>query len=679
MMTEAGKVQAASWNFGAYDLALEHANQAVETPDPIAQWLQNTMYATYQKEFWQQVPELFTKKMDELNPGPTSDEVIADPKKAVFTYLRGYCNRCHVSGSGMQQAGDYRGKGCSACHVPYSITGQYYGHDATLAQTPASQASDKSASPRRPSYPALHTIHSTAQHIVQFAGKKYSGIPVSTCNACHYHSSCIGTTYQGLIESPYPTTWDAKGQPPSPLHGRYYMPLAKDVHYAKGMLCQDCHTTLDVHGTGTLARNMPGAVEIECQDCHGTPTQYPWELPLGVGDEYERALSQTPRGLAQEMPPYLLPQTEVQEGYLLSARGNPLANGVKKGNKAIFQLANGTKQELKLLKSRFKAGALSRTAEIAMVQITKHIERLECYACHSNWAPQFYGRNIQIQFGEEYQTPDWVTEPETPTYQFDQLSLPRPNLPAKIIETLSYVRWEDPILVRNAEARIGPGIPNTQASITILSKGQTVWHQKILRFDLSNAPVIGMIATFPHTTQKKARSCQSCHSNPKTIGYGIDEGLIFGDLSQDFFAELSNTQDQPMFSQTPQVNKIPGMFYDWSQLIGTNGKPLQTVSRQTRFCSPLTIAEQQHIQRQGVCTACHQELPDYSIGAAALQKIGKAINMLPTTDAEHSALLQKSLLLTAWVQILGIFLGIAFTIAVAYLWIQRKKKKAKKS
>ena len=33
--------------------------------------------------------------------------------------------------------------------------------------------------------------------------------------------------------------------------------------------------------SGTLAQ-----VEIECSDCHGTPKRYPWELPLGVGEEH---------------------------------------------------------------------------------------------------------------------------------------------------------------------------------------------------------------------------------------------------------------------------------------------------------------------------------------------------------------------------------------------------------
>ena len=47
------------------------------------------------------------------------------------------------------------------------------------------------------------------------------------------------------------------------------------------MLCQDCHTSIDVHSDGNLVGTTLAPVEVECQDCHGTPDKYPWALPLG--------------------------------------------------------------------------------------------------------------------------------------------------------------------------------------------------------------------------------------------------------------------------------------------------------------------------------------------------------------------------------------------------------------
>jgi len=34
---------------------------------------------------------------------------------------------------------------------------------------------------------------------------------------------------------------------------KHYIAMEQDVHYQKGMICQDCHTSLDVHGDGFLA------------------------------------------------------------------------------------------------------------------------------------------------------------------------------------------------------------------------------------------------------------------------------------------------------------------------------------------------------------------------------------------------------------------------------------------
>lgn len=52
------------------------------------------------------------------------------------------------------------------------------------------------------------------------------------------------------------------------------------------MLCQDCHTTVDMHGDGNLPGTTLAQVEIECEDCHGTTGKFPWELPLGRGEEH---------------------------------------------------------------------------------------------------------------------------------------------------------------------------------------------------------------------------------------------------------------------------------------------------------------------------------------------------------------------------------------------------------
>ena len=57
-----------------------------------------------------------------------------------------------------------------------------------------------------------------------------------------------------------------------------------------------------MHGNGNITGTLLANVEIECSDCHGTATQYPWELPLGWGDEFGRDLTnEKPRGVTNAL------------------------------------------------------------------------------------------------------------------------------------------------------------------------------------------------------------------------------------------------------------------------------------------------------------------------------------------------------------------------------------------
>jgi hypothetical protein len=42
--------------------------------------------------------------------------------------------------------------------------------------------------------------------------------------------------------------------------------------------------------------------------------------------------------------------------------------------------------------------------------------------------------------------------------------------------------------------------------------------------DAGGTPGIEHAAVQPHTAGRLARSCESCHNNPKALGYGISGG-----------------------------------------------------------------------------------------------------------------------------------------------------------
>jgi len=86
------------------------------------------------------------KRLEALEPGafpdahstmpeaPTDLATLAEhPEQAAFTYQRTECQRCHLAVKGRQKRGDYRGMGCSACHIPYGNEGFYEGGDRTVS------------------------------------------------------------------------------------------------------------------------------------------------------------------------------------------------------------------------------------------------------------------------------------------------------------------------------------------------------------------------------------------------------------------------------------------------------------------------------------------------------------------------------------------------------------------
>ncbi|MEA3224443.1 MAG: hypothetical protein U9Q07_00715 [Planctomycetota bacterium] len=260
MMTEADKIQGATWAFGSLE-GYDHrwGNYDASNPAERQKSLVTEDYCAYMDRLRAAEPQVFPDKMTSLPRAPTDLSQIAEhPEQAVFTYLRGDCLRCHLAVKGRQERGDYRGMGCSACHIPYSNEGFYEGGDESIPRD-------------EPGHMLVHRIQATREAKVTVNDRQYSGIPVETCTSCHDRGKRIGVSFQGLMESAYMSPYTEGGGGQIGLHTKHYIAMKKDVHYRKGMFCQDCHTSVDVHGNGFLAGSNLAQVEIECADCHGTP------------------------------------------------------------------------------------------------------------------------------------------------------------------------------------------------------------------------------------------------------------------------------------------------------------------------------------------------------------------------------------------------------------------------
>ncbi|NIM51294.1 MAG: cytochrome C, partial [Gemmatimonadales bacterium] len=590
MNTEAGKIQGNLHTWGVaevQDYKVPWGNYAVADTDGPVPTVGTNAYKSYMAALIKAYPEQFPTKLDQL-PNPSVAEIEKNPALAGITYQRQQCQRCHVGVRGRERRGDYRGMGCSACHILYGNEGYYEGNDPTI---------DK----EKPGYLLKHRVYGTRE-----AG---GGIPVESCNSCHNRGKRIGVTYQGLMEFEYGSPYDASGNTQPPLHTKQYLFISDDLHHQLesrpgnprgGLLCQDCHTTVDMHGDGNIFGTTLAQVEIECTDCHGTPDRYPWELPLGYGEEFNRSLSSQARGLTNQ----LLAETqmatvyEAADGFLLTARGNPFGNVVKDGERVILHSATGNDFEIPVLKSLAEGDNWkSPAAAVAMASVEAHAEKLECYACHASWVPQCYGCHVQVNYGKDaegkpYSDTDWVASGSERTSDGQtsesRLGAPGRTSPGKVFETRSYLRWEEPVLGVNGEGRVTPLMPGCQVAYTVVGRdGQNVSLNRIARSEdearaigQSEAPLaIDMAPVQPHSAQRAARSCESCHNNPKALGYGIAGGVFQNRYAQPIVEDLMDQRTGEIIPKRHQVQipAIPDLKHDWSTIVDREGNQVQTV------------------------------------------------------------------------------------------------------
>ncbi len=578
MMSEQGTTQNILQSFGIKDNNETIANYNSKNPDDLHKRVGSDVYKKYMYELSTTEPQAFVSEVHEMSDAPTIKDIQKNPSLAVYTYLRQDKNK-HM-------------RGCSSCHIPYAKDGLYRGNDKKISN--------------KKGHLLTHKIQSSRNIKIQVDDINYSGIPVETCTTCHNSLKSIGTSYQGLIQPE--------------IGSKNYLHSQEDIHFKKGMLCQDCHTSNDLHGDGFLNGASAGAVEIECQDCHGTTKEYPWELPIGYSDEFNTTKTNNKaRGVAQDLAKYLKQSyiTDKKDGYILTARGNPFPKAVKSGNKIIIYLANGNDIELKPLKLLKESKKLSKDALLAMDTIESHTSKMECYTCHATWAPQSYGHKVTIDYSRGKKNIDYLAASHDKNGNIKKYMID-----GEITKKQSYFRWEEPTLIQNAEGRISPAIPGDKTSIEVIYKDE----KSVLKNYTFNTASI--IPIQPHTVGKKARDCESCHVSSKALGLGIDTSL----------------KD------------------NYSRFIDKNGTKLMRVGDNFKLTSPLNKAQVDKLDRRGACISCHKDIPEGNLAISVMSHISKMSGHKIDTK-EHADLLNILLDLGAWIQIV---LGIFITMAILY-------------
>ena len=620
MNTEAGKIQGNLHTWGldeVKDYKVPWGNYDIEDKDGSVPYGTTPEYARYMTNMVQMFPKQFPASLKKL-PSPTVEEIEKDPRLAGITYQRHECQRCHIGVRGREKRGDYRGMGCSACHILYSNDGYYEGED-------------KSINKDEPGHILKHRIA---------GNRKTGGIPVESCNSCHNRGKRIGVSFQGLMEFPYGSPFDAEGDIQPKLHTKRYLFISDDLHHqvdksregnpTGGLLCQDCHTSVDIHGDGNIHGTTMGQVEIECSDCHGTPEKYAWELPLGYGDDFGRDFSKgKPRGLADKV---LLTDQQFgypykkQDGFLISARGNPLGNVVKSGEDVIVHSATGNDFKVPVLKNlALKQAFKDVSAQIAMASVKTHVDKMECYGCHASWVPQCYGCHVKVDYslnkdGSKKSATDWVASGNArmKNGQTAESKLGSGGIksPGKISEKRSYLRWEDPVLGINGEGRVSPLMPGCQISYTVIGSDGKMLVQNHIADNPGEAKAVGqdhtplaidMAPVQPHTAQRQARTCENCHISHKTAGLGLGNGTFGRKQNVDIVEDLIDAKTGKVIPKrySIQIPAIPKLDFDWSQIVTREGKQLATVGTHWPMSRAFNKKELDGFLRAGTCMGCH--------------------------------------------------------------------------
>ncbi len=678
MNTDAGKMKSIMWSFGIGTENKDHiyGDHDIDDPDGSKPRFGTTVYKNYMKRMASAFPGQYPSELKKI-PEVDLQKLASMPQQAAYTYLRN-CNACHLSNKGFQDRGHFRGMGCAACHTLYGVEGHYEGNDPSIPKNEAGHL-------------LVHGMQGTRKSPIELHGKKLSGIQVSTCAACHAAGRRIGHAYQGLMalgHSDHRGPFNEQGESQLTNGGYVFKYIRNDAHHrmdkngksVTGLLCQDCHTTNSMHGNGNIGSTTLATVEIECSDCHGTPQLYPWELPVGYGDEFGQSRASAPRGTEEKT----LPVNEKfgmvyakADGYLLSARGNPLGNVVRIGNKVLVHSETGHNFEVPVLKNisqenRWHHPVKARTA---MVAVPAHMEKLECYACHSTWAAQYYGYKYVIDYTKD--SADWLDSPEKiytngTTADYNNKLVMQRGAPTNW--DYSHIRWENPPLGINGEGRVTPLVGVIQTISTVLAPdGKTIIWNDVAKTK-AGYDAMELAPLQPHTASRESRDCFHCHGNTTAMGYGIDNGIYDSDPAIPRYADVTDVNGRIVSTYTRiQIQAIKDLHHDFMQLLNKDGKQVQTIDSHWPTSMPLTAEQRGKLSRTGTCLACHQDIPKGAIPIRMLGKIAEVANLSFASEQAHDHLLRENNLLISWVKALGIVGLILFVPMVFLCLIYRKK------
>jgi hypothetical protein len=446
------------------------------------------------------------------------------------THLRQLCASCHLGGKKTEPGPDNGDTPGGGCIACHLE------YSPAAAKALVDYQHQRAAGPAKP--PSAHPAISLA-------------VDRGKCLLCHSRSGRISTNYEGWMEmhDPPESLRSTVSSLVDPLHrtlvdDRVFERAVPDVHHVRGLDCVDCHTAREVMGDGKTHARKSDQLRLACQDCHARPGEGLPSMPASALDAEARRL------LALRKWPGPAISRFIRTGH-----GEALINGTfdRAGRPILLRKRTGQPRELKPQKGACAAA--------------KGHARLGCGSCHTSWAPSC--TECHTSFDPQQEAHDWLAGAEVHGAWKETAGPFEARLPTLGIQEPAAAG--EAALVQT----FVPGMILTIESPALAPRFQRLYAR-----------------TEPHTTQRKVRSCKSCHNDPQALGYGK------GRLSYERTPKGGRWTFDP--ARPPGPDGLPADA--WIPFLGTRPGPVSTRSD----VRPFSVIEQKRILEVGACLTCHE-------------------------------------------------------------------------
>jgi hypothetical protein len=123
---------------------------------------------------------------------------------------------------------------------------------------------------------------------------------------------------------------------------------------------------------------------------------------------------------------------------------------------------------------------------------------------------------------------------------------------------------------------------------------------------------IDMAPVQPHTAQRRARTCESCHTNPKVAGLGMGDGTFGIRQNENIVEDLTDAKTGKPIPRNYkiQIPAIPKLDFDWSKIVDRDGTQLATVGTHWPLSRAFNKKELDNFMRAGTCMGCHSNMTE---------------------------------------------------------------------